>query len=81
MSRIFAIYGAGFVLLFLLFALLYAHAYRKRDSARRSPPLEVFDAKAAAGRTSSALAVGLVAWRRAARAAASGRPSPASCTS
>ena len=32
LARIFAIYGAGFVVLFAMFALLYLQAWRKRTS-------------------------------------------------
>ena len=58
MSRIFAIYGTGFVLLFLLFALFYALAYRKRQALGLTP-VEVFDVKAAAGSHLVSVAVGL----------------------
>lgn len=44
-SRSLAIYGPGYVALFVLFGLLYRHAYRKRKELGRQP-LEVFDAKA-----------------------------------
>ena len=48
LTRIFAIYGTGFVVLFTVFGLLYLHAYRKRDQLRLGP-LEIFDVRAAGG--------------------------------
>ncbi len=44
LSRASAIYGFGFVVLFLMFALLYRHAFRKRHELRLTP-LEAFDVK------------------------------------
>jgi uncharacterized membrane protein len=55
-----AIYGLGFVVLFLLFALLYRHAYRKRAELRLTP-LEVFDVKSFAGHHLVSAGVGGVA--------------------
>lgn len=43
-----AVYGAGFLVLFLIFGLLYRRAYAKRDELGLTP-LEVFDVKAFAG--------------------------------
>jgi uncharacterized membrane protein len=48
LGTIFAIYGAGFVVIFLMFGLLYLQAYRKRDEIGLSP-LEAFDTRAAGG--------------------------------
>ena len=67
MARLFAIYGAGFVVLFGMFALLYAHAYRRRE--RLSSPIETFELRARAAATWSApesgvLAVAIALWRR-----------------
>jgi uncharacterized membrane protein len=59
LSRASAIYGLGFVLLFILFALLYRHAYRQRDALGLTP-LEVFDARAYLGHHLVSAAVGLV---------------------
>jgi uncharacterized membrane protein len=42
LSRASAIYGLGFFVLFLIFALLYRHAYRKRDQLGLTAA-EVFD--------------------------------------
>ena len=48
LARIFAIYGAGYIILFGMFALLYLQAYRKRHALNLSP-LEVFDTRSALG--------------------------------
>lgn len=48
LARASAIYGLGFFVLFVLFALLYRHAYRKRVPLGLSP-LDVFDVKSFAG--------------------------------
>jgi uncharacterized membrane protein len=47
-TRIFAIYGAGFVVLFAMFVLLHWHAYRKRAEIELSQ-LDVFDVRESAG--------------------------------
>ena len=57
LTRIFAIYGAGFV---VLFALLYLQAYRKRDVLQLSP-LEVFDTRESGGAHLISAAVGAFA--------------------
>ena len=44
LSRASAIYGLGFFVLFVIFALLYGHAYRRRDELQLSPA-ESFDAR------------------------------------
>jgi len=58
LSRASAIYGFGFIILFLMFAALYWHAYRKREELGLTP-LEVFDVRAMSAITSSA---SLWAW-------------------
>jgi uncharacterized membrane protein len=60
LARIFAIYGAGFFVLFLMFALLYLQAYRKRRELVLDP-LEVFDTRIALGGHLVSAGVGLVA--------------------
>jgi uncharacterized membrane protein len=45
LSRASAIYGLGFLVLFLIFALLYSHAHRKRVELKLTP-VEVIDVKA-----------------------------------
>lgn len=60
LPRIFAIYGAGYVVLFGMFALLYLQAYRSRAELALSP-LEVFDARAALGGHLVSAGVGLIA--------------------
>jgi hypothetical protein len=47
LTRIFAISGTGFVVLFTVFGLLSLHAYRQRD--QQLGPLEMFDVRAAGG--------------------------------
>jgi uncharacterized membrane protein len=54
-----AIYGLGFVVLFIMFALLYQHAYRKRHDLALTP-LEVFNVKAFGGQQMVSAAVGVV---------------------
>jgi uncharacterized membrane protein len=54
-----AIYGLGFVVLFIMFALLYRHAYRKRHELGLTP-LEVFNVTAFAGQQVVSAAVGAV---------------------
>jgi uncharacterized membrane protein len=54
-----AIYGLGFVVLFIMFALLYRHAYRKRDELGLTP-LEVFNIRAFAGQQVVSAAVGVI---------------------
>jgi transmembrane protein TMEM174 (potassium channel) len=60
LGRIFAIYGAGFVVLFLMFGLLYLHAYRKRDVLGLSA-LEVFDVRVSGGEHLVSASVGAIA--------------------
>ena len=55
-----AVYGAGFMVLFLLFAALYARAYARRDEIGLSP-LEVFDARAFIAHHLTSAAVGAIA--------------------
>jgi uncharacterized membrane protein len=59
LSRASAIYGLGFVALFIMFALLYRHAYRKRHELGLSPP-EVFNVRVFAGQQIVSAAVGVV---------------------
>jgi hypothetical protein len=54
-----AIYGSGFVALFVMFALLYQHAYRRRNDLGLTP-IEVFDVRAFAGQQLVSAAVGVV---------------------
>ena len=54
------IYALGFVVLFVMFALLYAHAYRKRFDLQLDP-LEIFDVKWLAGSHIVSAGVGVVA--------------------
>lgn len=55
-----AVYGLGFFLLFVMFGLLYLHAYRKRDELGLGP-LETFDLRAFLGQHMVSAAVGLIA--------------------
>ena len=55
-----AIYGAGFLVLFVLFALLYWRAYASREELGLTP-LDVFDVKASAGQHLVSAAAGAVA--------------------
>jgi hypothetical protein len=60
LSKASAIYGLGFVVLFVMFALLYLRAYSKRDELRLDA-LEVFDVKAFAGHHLVSMGVGVIA--------------------
>jgi uncharacterized membrane protein len=55
-----AIYGAGFLVLFLLFAAMYARAWAKRDELGLTP-LEVFDARVVAGHHLVSAGIGAIA--------------------
>ena len=55
-----ALYGFGFVVLFSMFAMLYRHAYRKRDELALTA-LELFDVKMYAGHHLVSAGVGAVA--------------------
>lgn len=59
LSKAAAIYGFGFCALFLLFALLYVRAYRKRDDLRLSP-IETLETRAYIGHHLVSAAVGLL---------------------
>jgi len=59
LSRASAIYGLGFVALFVMFGLLYQHAYKRRHELGLSP-LEVFNVRSFAGQQIVSAAVGLV---------------------
>jgi uncharacterized membrane protein len=54
-----AIYGLGFLVLLLMFALLYGHAYRKRHELGLTP-LELFDVKAYAAHHLVSASAGLL---------------------
>ena len=54
-----AIYGLGFVALFVMFGLLYLHAYRKRHDLGLTP-LEVFNVRSFAGQQIVSAAVGVI---------------------
>jgi uncharacterized membrane protein len=60
LSRASAIYGFGFFVLFLMFALLYRHAYKKREALALTP-LDVLDVKIFAGHHLVSAGVGLLA--------------------
>ena len=59
MARASSIYALGFIILFLMFALLYRHAYNKREALGLSPQ-EVFDVKVFAGHHLTSVGVGFV---------------------
>jgi hypothetical protein len=56
---LFVVYGAGLIALYLLIALLYAHAYRRRGSLALTP-VEIFDTKSSIVAHLLAAGVGLV---------------------
>ena len=58
-SSLFVIYGAGIMALYLLLALLYVHAYRKRGELELTP-VETFDTKAGIVGHLLAAGIGLV---------------------
>jgi uncharacterized membrane protein len=58
LSRASAIYGLGFIAVFVMFALLYLHAYRKRQELGLTP-LDVFKIKSFAGHHMVSAAVGV----------------------
>jgi len=60
LSRASAIYGLGFLILFVLFALLYRHAFNKRTQLHLTP-LEVFDVKMYTGHHLVSATIGLIA--------------------
>jgi uncharacterized membrane protein len=60
LPRIFVIYGAGFVVLFTMFALLYLQAYRWRRELHLTP-LDEFDVRQSIGEHLVSAGVGLVA--------------------
>jgi len=59
LSRASVVYGLGFVALFLMFALLYRHAYNKRNELGLTP-LEVMDVKLFGGHHLVSASVGLL---------------------
>ncbi len=54
-----AIYASGFIAVFVLFALLYHHAYKSSEQLQLSA-VDVFDARAAIGRHLVSVAVGVL---------------------
>jgi uncharacterized membrane protein len=59
LSHASAIYGLGFVALFVMFGLLYLHAYRKRHDLGLTPR-EVFNVRSFAGQQIVSAAVGVI---------------------
>jgi uncharacterized membrane protein len=59
LSRASAIYGLGFIAVFVMFGLLYLHAYRKRQKLGLTP-LEVFRIKTFVGHHMVSAAVGVL---------------------
>lgn len=59
LSRASAIYGLGFIAVFVMFALLYLHAYRKRQELGLTP-LDIFKIKSFAGHHMVSATVGVV---------------------
>jgi hypothetical protein len=60
LADIFAIYGAGYTAVFLLFAALYRHAYRRRDQLGLTP-FEAYEARLEMGEQLVSAGVGVVA--------------------
>ena len=60
LGTLFAIYGAGFVVLFLMFGLLYLQAYRQRNALGLTP-LEIFDVRKSGGEHLVSAGVGMIA--------------------
>jgi uncharacterized membrane protein len=59
LSRASSVYALGFVVLFVMFALLYGHAYRRREQLGLTP-MEMFDAKSYAGHHLVSAGVGVI---------------------
>jgi len=59
LSRASAIYGLGWIAVFVMFGLLYRHAYRKRHELGLTP-LEVFNIKSFAGHHMVSAAIGVL---------------------
>jgi len=59
LSRASAVYALGFIVLFVMFALLYGHAYRRREQLGLTP-MEIFDASSYAGHHLVSAGVGVV---------------------
>ena len=59
LSRASTIYGLGYVALFVMFGLLYLHAYRRRSELDLEP-LEVFNVKSYAGQQIVSAGVGFI---------------------
>jgi uncharacterized membrane protein len=60
LGTIFAIYGAGFLVIFLMFGLMHLHAYRRRDELALTE-LQIFDVRAHGGAHLVSAGVGAVA--------------------
>lgn len=60
LGRASAVYASGFILLFVMFMLLYGHAYRRREQLGLSS-VEVFDVKMFVGHHLVSVGVGIVA--------------------
>jgi uncharacterized membrane protein len=60
LANIFAVYSAGFTAVFLLFAALYRHAWRRRETLDMTP-LEAFEARMEMGNQLVSAAIGIVA--------------------
>jgi uncharacterized membrane protein len=60
LANIFAVYGAGYTAVFLLFAALYFHAWRRRDALGLTPA-EAFDARLEVGEQLVSAGVGVTA--------------------
>jgi hypothetical protein len=59
LARASAIYGLGWIAVFVMFGLLYSHAYRKRHELGLTP-LEVFKIKSFAGHHRVSAAIGVL---------------------
>lgn len=59
LARASAIYGLGWVAVFVMFGLLYRHAYRKRQILELAP-LDIFDVRVFAGQHMVSAGVGVV---------------------
>jgi len=59
LARLFMVYGAGYVAVFVILATLYYRAWRERDELKLTP-LEAYDARAAIGRHLVSASVGVL---------------------
>ena len=66
-SQLMLIYGAGFIGLYVIFALLYLHAYRMRDALELNP-LEAYETRGVVQENVLMIGIGvlscLLAWQR-----------------